>query len=510
MTTASSTLLGRPVWYELMTSDTGAAETFYKNVVGWTASPFEGSPMPYTQFKRSGDVGVAGLMKTPEGMPFPPFWAMYIAVPDFDDAVAQIKRRGGGEFSPVIDIPGVGRMQMMKDPQGAAFYILQPASTEDRPETAPELGEGSWHELMTTDAPAAMTFYSEVFGWQPSESMDMGEMGTYQMFNRPHGMIGGMMNKPPEMANVKFTRFRVRPGEDASCLNLYRPTNPTVVAPEAGFIESGRFSFTASLAENDQERANPWLLLRRQFADRVIPVIADATSLQYVLHAAVGDDFRLDSGGAQPITLRFVAALRDSVLQGELVMGEEHFVRLFPGQQGYRFFLIDAPDVRNADDATTLAGVVERELSPAGVDAVTAAERLAAFHRVENTYLSTFQALGGLGLLLGTLGLATVMFRNVLERRRELALLRAVGYDSRRVSLLIVAEVALLLGAGLAAGAGCAALAIAPAWIGHAGSLPGVGLAALLATVIAAGFLSAFAAARAAVRGRMLEALRAD
>lgn len=202
MTTASSTLLGRPVWYELMTSDTGAAETFYKNVVGWTASPFEGSPMPYTQFKRSGDVGVAGLMKTPEGMPFPPFWAMYIAVPDFDDAVAQIKRRGGGEFSPVIDIPGVGRMQMMKDPQGAAFYILQPASTEDRPETAPELGEGSWHELMTTDAPAAMTFYSEVFGWQPSESMDMGEMGTYQMFNRPHGMIGGMMNKPPEMANV--------------------------------------------------------------------------------------------------------------------------------------------------------------------------------------------------------------------------------------------------------------------------------------------------------------------
>lgn len=332
------------------------------------------------------------------------------------------------------------------------------------------------------------------------------------LVHNPNDAAGreALLIQAPEMANVRFTRFRVRPGEDASCLNLYRPTNPTIVAPEAGFIESGRFSFTASLAENDQERANPWLLLRRQFADGAIPVVADATSLQYVLHAAVGDDFRLDTGGAQPITLRFVAALRDSVLQGELVMGEEQFVRLFPRQQGYRFFLIDAPDVRNADDATKLAGVVERELSPAGVDAVTAAERLAAFHRVENTYLSTFQALGGLGLLLGTLGLATVMFRNVLERRRELALLRAVGYDSRRVSLLIVAEVALLLGAGLAAGAGCAALAIAPAWIGHAGSLPGIGLAALLAAVIAAGFLSAFAAARAAVRGRMLEALRAD
>jgi uncharacterized protein len=102
----------------------------------------------------------------------------------------------------VIEIPDVGRMQMMMDPQGAAFYIYEPARTEQRAEAAPEIGEASWHELMTTDAPAAMKFYEQVFGWQPSEAMDMGPMGKYQMFNRPHGMIGGMMNKPPEMANV--------------------------------------------------------------------------------------------------------------------------------------------------------------------------------------------------------------------------------------------------------------------------------------------------------------------
>jgi hypothetical protein len=202
MTTTSSTLLGRPVWYELMTSDPAAAETFYTNVVGWTAAPFEGSPTPYTMFKRSGDAGVAGLMKTPDGMNMPPFWAMYVAVPTFDDAVAHITRLGGRELSPVIDVPGVGRMQMMQDPQGAAFYIIQPASPEQRPETAPEIGEGSWHELMTTDAPAAMRFYSDVFGWQPSETMDMGPTGQYHMFNRPHGMIGGMMNTPPELAHV--------------------------------------------------------------------------------------------------------------------------------------------------------------------------------------------------------------------------------------------------------------------------------------------------------------------
>ena len=202
MTTAASTLLGRPVWYELMTTDPAAAETFYTNVVGWKAGPFEGSPEPYTIFKRGGDAGVAGLLKRPEGMNMPPFWSMYVAVPRFEDAVAHIKSLGGSELSPIVDVPTVGRLQMMKDPQGAAFYIIQPSPTGERPETEPKLGEGSWHELMTTDAPAAMQFYSEVFGWQPSETMDMGEMGKYQMFNRPHGMIGGMMNKSPEMAEV--------------------------------------------------------------------------------------------------------------------------------------------------------------------------------------------------------------------------------------------------------------------------------------------------------------------
>ena len=202
MTTAASTLLGRPVWYELMTTDTAAAETFYKNVVGWTSAPFAESPDPYTVFKRRGDVQVAGLMKRPEGMNMPPFWAMYVAVPKLEDTVAHIKRLGGSELSEVIEVPTVGRLQMLKDPQGAAFYIIQPAPREESPEQAPEVGEASWHELMTTDAAAAMKFYRDVFGWQPSEAVDMGPMGTYQMFNRPHGMIGGMMNKPPEMAHV--------------------------------------------------------------------------------------------------------------------------------------------------------------------------------------------------------------------------------------------------------------------------------------------------------------------
>jgi ABC-type antimicrobial peptide transport system permease subunit len=238
-------------------------------------------------------------------------------------------------------------------------------------------------------------------------------------------------------------------------------------------------------------------------------VIADATSLQYVLHSAVGDTMTIDIGAGTPLTLRFVAALRDSVLQGQLVMGEQQFTRLFPQHQGFRFFLIDAADVRTSTDAAALATVLERELEPFGIDASSTTERLDAFHRVENTYLSTFQALGGLGLLLGTIGLATVMFRNVLERRRELALLRAVGYDARHVRIMIVSETMLLLGAGVTAGAGCALIAIAPAWL-ERGTIPGLGLLAFLAGVISAGLLSAVAATRAARSGRLLAALRTE
>jgi predicted enzyme related to lactoylglutathione lyase len=202
MTTATSTLLGRPLWYELMTTDKPAAEKFYSAVVGWSTAPFEGSPQPYTMFTRAGNQPVGGVLKQPDDVKAPPFWAMYIGVPKLEEAAAHITRLGGRACSPVIDVPTVGRMQMMQDPQGAAFYIYEPARSEQRPEGPAEIGEGSWHELVTTDAPAALRFYSEVFGWQPSEAMDMGPAGKYHMFNRPHGMIGGMMNKTPEMGTV--------------------------------------------------------------------------------------------------------------------------------------------------------------------------------------------------------------------------------------------------------------------------------------------------------------------
>jgi putative ABC transport system permease protein len=302
-------------------------------------------------------------------------------------------------------------------------------------------------------------------------------------------------------------RLRLRPGDDASCLNLYRPQRPRVVGVPRGLADQNRFTFAGSLAATVEERANPWRLLDRREPSGAIPAIVDRTSLQYVLHASLGDEISFDDG-ARRTTFRIVGTLADSVLQGELLVSEARFVEAFPEEQGYRFFLIDVDGDRRAADR--VATFLEARLSDVGFDAESAPERLAAYHRVENTYLSTFQALGALGLLVGTVGLAAIAVRNVLERRRELALLRALGYSPADVRLMILAETGLLLLLGLVSGVACAIVAIAPALQEHGGSARVGSLALLLIAVLASGLLSSVAAARAAAKGSLVEALRSE
>jgi predicted enzyme related to lactoylglutathione lyase len=186
-----------------MTTDLGAAESFYKTVVGWTTAPFEGSPTPYTMWMR-GSVPVGGAMTMPPemaSMGIPPHWMMYVGTPSIEETVAHVERLGGMAVSPVIEVPNVGRFRAMRDPQGAHFSLYQPQS-DPHPEAQPEVGNVSWHELMTTDAEAAKAFYRDLFGWQETSVMDMGPMGKYHMFGRSLGPMGGMMNKPAEMASV--------------------------------------------------------------------------------------------------------------------------------------------------------------------------------------------------------------------------------------------------------------------------------------------------------------------
>ncbi len=304
---------------------------------------------------------------------------------------------------------------------------------------------------------------------------------------------------------VAVEPFRVRPGDDASCLNLYEPTNPRIVAPSNAFIERGRFAFLDSQPSTEAERANPWQILHRVEPDGAIPVIADANSMTYVLHRELGEEIIITQGD-RAIRLRLVAALDDSIFQGELLMSEENFLELFPEHDGYRLLLVETEPERESEAVSS----IEDALVDFGGSATGTADRLAQFHRVENTYLSTFQMLGGLGLLLGTIGLGAVLLRNVLERRRELALMRALGYQQWDFLLMSMAESLALLVAGLLTGAASAFLATAPVVWDRGGQLPGTLVLGLLGGVLVVGLVASLTATAAALRSPLLPALREE
>ncbi len=194
---------GRLLWFELMTTDLAAAERFYSAVVGWTVKRSTNGPMPYTEWLRPGDVPVGGAMTLPPQLTgVPPHWMIYIGVDSFDAGVAHATKLGATTLSPVIDVPNVGRMQTLKDPQGAPFSIYQPNEPPPPAADAPAVGDASWLELYTTDSAAALAFYRDLFGWQSTEDMDMGEMGVYRMFGQSARSLGGMMTKVGDMADL--------------------------------------------------------------------------------------------------------------------------------------------------------------------------------------------------------------------------------------------------------------------------------------------------------------------
>jgi len=310
----------------------------------------------------------------------------------------------------------------------------------------------------------------------------------------------------PRWTGVEIVAARLRPGDEVGCLNLYRPMRPRVLGVQPVVFAATRFEFAASLAETDAERAQPWHLLDQPTRDGAVPAIADATSLRYSLHAAVGDVIEIDADTVNPIRLRIVAALRDSLLQGELIVSDVAFRTLFPREAGYRVLFARLADATPAriDETTEL---IENRLEAFGVDAVRTVDRIAAYHRVENTYISTFQTLGGFGLLLGTLGLAAITARNVLERRRELALLAASGFTRDDLAVVIGAEQATVVIAGMVIGLGASVLAVAPVLVDRGRGVPVLPLVWLLVVGVVGGSV-ALLSARAVRRLPLVASLR--
>jgi ABC-type antimicrobial peptide transport system permease subunit len=311
-----------------------------------------------------------------------------------------------------------------------------------------------------------------------------------------------------ELAGANVVPFRVRAGDEASCLNLNRAQKPRLLGVNPELL-AGRFTF-ANVAKG-LDRRNGWELLRiasyashPSYSVGEIPAIGDANSIQWALGKRVGDTIDYVDEQGRAFKLRLVGAVANSILQGSLLIDEAEFVKRFPGESGYRMFLTDALSNSESQVSVTLS----RALQDVGLELTPAAERLNAFNAVQNTYLGTFQVLGGLGLLLGSAGLGVVVLRNVLERRGELGLLLAVGFRRQALQRLVLSEHGALLGLGLGIGIAAASVAVLPAILSPGTQLPYASLGLTLGAVLLNGGLWTQLASWYALRGNLLEALR--
>ncbi len=321
-----------------------------------------------------------------------------------------------------------------------------------------------------------------------------------------------MGNKAKPIADTTIVSLRARLGEDASCNNLFQVAQPTVLGIPKQLSEvekasdaSVRFQWAGALNKD-----SPWSPLEdsaQGTEESPIPVVLDQNTAQWSLHqgASIGSITKLSFDGKW-VFFKTVGLLSNSVLQGRLLIGESNFKTLFPTLSGFQFFL-----VRSGEAGPTVAmETLESGWSDDGLDVVSSSEVLSRLLSVQNTYISAFQSLGALGLLLGTFGLAAVQTRSVIERRRELSLMRAVGFSDSRIAKMLTLETGLLLGGGMLIGILAAAIAIVPYIIEVGPQTSLVQPFVMIVMVLFIGFLSATLAIRTAMKLPILAGLRAE
>ncbi len=366
-------------------------------------------------------------------------------------------------------------------------------------------GSGGFNLIAESDVPLYQSF-----GAGP------GRVDLEQQLKRMHAPADANPDEPPESdasraASAELAKMeevfalRLRDGDDASCMNLYQAARPRVLGVPDSLIERGGFKFYATEAATPAERENPWLLLSKAETGKPIPVFCEQNTAQWMLKTAVGGEIKMPGDDGQELTFRIVGTFADSPFQSELVMADAAFARAFPKSGGYRVFLIRTALGAETQVARTLAIAYRAN----GFIATPTRERVATYQAVIGAYLSTFQLLGGLGLLLGVLGLVVVVVRGVWERVGELALFRAVGYRTSQLQFLVVIENVLLLVAGLTIGVVAALISVSP-HIAAGAEIPWFRLAAILLLVLIVGLVVAFAATAGILRVPVIPALRRE
>ena len=295
------------------------------------------------------------------------------------------------------------------------------------------------------------------------------------------------------------------PGVDASCLNLARPVAPRIIGVPESLMRRGGFSVMTA-----QKTAQPWSLLdqdqaRANDGDRTIAAFGDAESVRWIMQSGLGKTVTRETPAGR-FVLRFEGLIPFSIFAGELLVSERSFRRMFPEVQAPSYFLIRSPQ-RNEH---ALADALRRNLGEVGMEVRSTREILAEVMAVQNTYLSAFLLLGGLGIALGSLGLGVIQLRSAYERRGELALMTAVGFMRPELSRMIVIESAGLLLYGAALGTISALAASAARVVAGEASVNWSVLCAVLASIVLVGLASCVTAAYRATAGPVIEAIRSE
>jgi hypothetical protein len=297
---------------------------------------------------------------------------------------------------------------------------------------------------------------------------------------------------------ASFVSFRIHEGDDASCRSPGRPISPRLygVAPKE-LLDRMAFTFSA---------AGPWARLEESLPDGAVPAVGDEGTVVWSLHLGMGETLETTDENGLPLRLRIVGITATSILQGGLVLSEEQFLKHFPGDGGYRLFLVDAAGA----EAPAVSSALTEALRDEGLRVMPAWQRLASFQSVENTYLAIFQTLGALGLLLGCLGVAILVLRHALERRTELAVLEAVGFTRGQVRWLFVSEHALLVLMGLANGVFAALICLLPMLRLRGSTVPVGALAVDLLLITVTSLAAATGATWFALRGPLARSLQSE
>ncbi|WP_421919256.1 FtsX-like permease family protein [Marinifilum sp.] len=304
--------------------------------------------------------------------------------------------------------------------------------------------------------------------------------------------------------SVRFVQFRALEGDDASCLNLNQVSKPRVLGFNTSDFED-RKSFTFAKLIPEVNEKNPWSGLNQNFGEDVIPAIADQTVIMWGLKKAVGDTLFYQNEYGKHVKLLLVGGLANSIFQGNILISDSLFQKNFPSVSGSKIILAEC-----AKKDSLFMTNFEDNLQDFGLRGSKSSERMAAFYSVENTYLSMFMILGGLGVIIGTIGLGIVLLRNVLERKKELAVLRSVGYTEGDIFKLLFGENLFLLLLGLTGGILSALIGVLPSLFTHAFQMPYLYVLLLILAIAISGLAWIYIPLKLIRKQNIIESLQND